>query len=64
MGTRALNVSWGFAGDHDAGHEVWFIQEICSKKRRITVELSKMSMPISNSGFSRTGSMIETQRSW
>lgn len=45
-------------------HEVWFIQEICSKKRRITVELSKISMPISNSGFSRTGSMIEIQRSW
>jgi len=42
----------------------FYAQEICSKKRRITVELRRMSMPISYSGLSRTGSMIETQRSW
>ena len=57
-------LAWGLLEITTRGNEVWFIQEICSKKRRITVELSKISMPISNSGFSRTGSMIETQRSW
>lgn len=40
------------------------LQEICSKNRRITVELSRMSIPMSKSGLSSTGSMIETQRSW
>ena len=39
-------------------------QEIDSKNRRMTVDESRISMPIMNSGLSRTGSMIEIQRSW